>query len=89
MQIIKRNGILEEYDFGKIEAAIKKAYDSQNTEYPDLQELKDKMYSLHNTSFNVETIQNIVEDWLMQNNRNVARAYILYRAQHKIGRAHV
>ena len=82
MQIIKRNGILEEYDFGKIEAAIKKAYDSQNTEYPDLQELKDKMYSLHNTSFNVETIQNIVEDWLMQNNRNVARAYILYRAQH-------
>lgn len=95
MKVIKRvkkgNGSqLEEFDLNKIINAVKKAYSSQNKEI-DEEVLKELNYipSYHEgaSTVDVETIQKEVEKILMDlAPYDVARAYIIYREQHKQAR---
>lgn len=95
MKVIKRvkkgNGSqLEEFNLNKIINAVKKAYSSQNKEI-DEEVLKELNYipSYHEgaSTVDVETIQNEVEKILMDlAPYDVARAYIIYREQHKQAR---
>lgn len=95
MKVIKRvkkgNGSqLEEFDLNKIINAVKKAYTSQGKE-PDEEVLKELNYipSYHEgaSTVDVETIQKEVEKILMDlAPYDVARAYIIYREQHKQAR---
>lgn len=91
MKVTKRNGLTEEFDINKIVKAVTAAYISQGLHEPTegiiaeikhvfLREYKD----MHLT---VEYIQDEVEKILMDiAPYRVARAYILYREQHKQAR---
>ena len=87
MKIIRRSGVEDEFDQGKIEAAIKKA----NNSVPDSERMDEKAIRLivdevikecnglkHSPS--VEEVQDMVENHIMgQHAFNVARNYITYR----------
>ncbi len=91
--IIKRDGSKAEFDKDRIKSAIKKAFFSQG--YFGKEEVVSKLTqavvlevsSRYNNEVNqpdVESIQNLVEETLMANGyTDVARAYILYREEHK------
>lgn len=85
MQVIKRDGSREEFDIQKIKNAVAKAFKAVKEDVP--QELLDK---IDNTVFlngtSVEDIQDIVEDYLMDYDHFAAKAFILYREQHKQAR---
>ena len=95
MKVLKRTkkgnvSQLEEFDLNKIINAVKKAYISQGKE-PDEEVLKELTYipSYHAgaSTVGVETIQKEVEKILMDlAPYDVARAYIIYREQHKQAR---
>lgn len=85
--VIKKDGSKEKYDFSKIITAINKAVISLG--YPDLNsefnfnDLKSNLFKLPSES-TVEEIQDVVENYLMDSFPNsIAKAYILYRAEHK------
>ena len=87
--VIKRNGEKVGFDEGKIESAIARAFANV---YP-MQEAEENMKNaqlvaksvvksvdeLGKGEIGVEDVQNIVEKVLMENDPNVAKAYILYR----------
>ncbi|MGC8537780.1 MAG: vitamin B12-dependent ribonucleotide reductase [Candidatus Micrarchaeia archaeon] len=87
--VIKRNGEKVGFDEGKIESAIERAFANV---YP-MQEVDENKKNaqlvaksvvknvdeLGKEEIGVEDIQNIVEKVLMENDPNVAKAYILYR----------
>ncbi len=87
--VIKRNGEKVGFDEGKIESAIERAFANV---YP-MQEAEENKKNaqivaesvvknvdeLGKEEIGVEDIQNIVEKVLMENDPNVAKAYILYR----------
>ena len=87
--VIKRNGEKVGFDEGKIESAIERAFANV---YP-MQEAEENkknaqivaesvvknVNELGKEEIGVEDIQNIVEKVLMENDPNVAKAYILYR----------
>lgn len=83
--IIKRDGSKEKFQVGKIINAVSKAFKAVGETVP--QELVDK---IKNTEFKddetVEDIQNLVEDYLMDVDHTAAKAFILYREQHKQAR---
>ena len=88
MRVIKRNGQLRDFDFSKIEKAVGASFsDCGYGAIPD-----DILFSLRFTLnsygkdhvFKVEGIQNIIEKQLMKAGYyDVAKNYILYRANHK------
>ena len=90
MQIIKRDGTKVPYDSEKIINAVKSAFRSTGEEY-DFKELELFIDTIpaavqltENNVINVETIQNMVENWLMMNGYyKTAKSYILYRDKHK------
>lgn len=85
MQIIKRDGSKENFDLNKILSAIKKAFKACNQECPP--EVLQKVQAMpFKEEMSVEEIQNWVEDCLMESNHQVAKAFILYREQHKQAR---
>lgn len=90
MKVIKRDGSIEDFDIKKIENAVKAAYSSQGFKVPDsiLAEL-DYVFTKepNSPSLNVEYIQDEVEKILFDlAPYKVAKAYVLYREQHKQAR---
>jgi anaerobic ribonucleoside-triphosphate reductase len=84
--IIKRNGNQVEFDKEKIINAINKAFievDGQLYEDDTAKDIADEIYSYaerQTTNLTVETIQDLIEDYLMRSERrDVARSYIRYR----------
>jgi ribonucleoside-triphosphate reductase len=89
MQVVKRDGSIEEFNVDKIISAVEKAFKSCNKEMP--QYLYDMIGALFGTlegdTIGIEEIQNKVEDVLMNNKHfDVAKSYIIYREQHKQAR---
>ena len=94
MYIIKRNGQVEPFDKDKIINAIEKAFlevDGKNYKSDIALDIANKIYDLANQhedgSFEVEEIQDLIEDFLMMSNRkDVARSYIRYRYKKEVAR---
>lgn len=89
MQVVKRDGSIEEFNVDKIISAVEKAFKSCNKKMP--QYLYDMLGTLFGTlegdTIGIEEIQNKVEDVLMNDKHfDVARSYIIYREQHKQAR---
>lgn len=89
MQVVKRDGSIEEFNVDKIISAVEKAFKSCNEEMP--QYLYDMLGALFGTlegdTIGIEEIQNKVEDVLMNDKHfDVAKSYIIYREQHKQAR---
>jgi len=90
MNVIKRDGTLQPFDFSKIKNAVNKAFIAvYNWEAPD--DLIDYLRVVSSTfdeDKNVEYLQDFVEDTLMEFKWfDVARAYIKYRDEHAEERA--
>ena len=85
MEIIKRNGQRVEFDKNKIAVAITKAYQDAyfNNETPSYAyKIADKIYEIAEQSdapLGVEDIQELVEDYLTDYDKVVAKVYIRYR----------
>lgn len=88
-QVVKRDGEMAEFNLGKINEAISKAFDATQKQYNqeiiDLLSLRvtaDFQKKMRETLVNVEDIQDSVETILEQAGyTDVAKAYILYRKQ--------
>lgn len=85
LSVIKRDGRRVDFDKSKIRDSVLKAFNEVDGEITH--HAKDKASEIAryieslNKNFNVEEIQDIVEDKLMaSNSKNVARAYIIYRS---------
>lgn len=89
--IIKRNKKKESFDPSRITAAIRKAFLSQGYAADQVPtEITNAVVNVINEKFNeqippdVETVQDIVEEELIRfQYADVARAYIIYREEHK------
>lgn len=89
MQVVKRDGSIEEFNVDKIISAVEKAFKSCNKKMP--QYLYDMLGALFGTlegdTIGIEEIQNKVEDVLMNDKHfDVAKAYIIYRNKHEESR---
>lgn len=89
MQVVKRDGNIEEFNVDKIISAVEEAFKSCNKKMP--QYLYDMLGALFGTlegdTIGIEEIQNKVEDVLMNDKHfDVAKSYIIYREQHKQAR---
>ena len=89
MQVVKRDGSIEEFNVDKIISAVEKAFKSCNKKMP--QYLYDMLGALFGTlegdTIGIEEIQNKVEDVLVNDKHfDVAKSYIIYREQHKQAR---
>lgn len=89
MQVVKRDGSIEEFNVDKIISAVEKAFKSCNKKMP--QYLYDMLGALFGTlegdTIGIEEIQNKVEDVLMNDKHfDVTKSYIIYREQHKQAR---
>lgn len=89
MKAQKRNGQIVDFDPSKIEAAVKKAFDSQHKPYDSeiakgiSEQVTAILESKNWETCNVEDIQNLVEKVLMERGYyDVAKAFILYREKH-------
>ena len=85
MNVIKRNGTTEKFDFNKIKSAVNKAFKAQyQSDAPeDLIAYLESVSKTFTEDKSVEEIQNFVEDTLMQFKWfDVARSYISYRDHH-------
>lgn len=90
MKVLKRNNKEVPFNLSKIENAVRKAYQSKNKEMDEavIQEINaiPKLYDKEK-AISVESIQDKVEAILMDlAPYDVAKAYILYREQHKESR---
>ncbi|WP_314958605.1 ribonucleoside-diphosphate reductase subunit alpha [Hoylesella nanceiensis] len=87
MEIIKRNGNVEQYDKNKIAVAIQKSFASVGTEIKvvlidEMVDAVEQFIEAHSDMRNVESIQDQVEKTLMQNGfYDEAKSYILFRFQ--------
>lgn len=93
LQIRKRNGVLVPFDKQRIVNAINKAFievDGTLYEEDTANDIADEIKYAVKTNekiVSVETIQNWIEDYLMQSERrDVARAYIRYRYKREVMR---
>lgn len=89
MQVVKRDGSIEEFNVDKIISAVEKAFKSCNKKMP--QYLYDMLGALFGTlegdTIGIEEIQNKVEDVLMNDKHfDVAKSYIIYREKHNQAR---
>lgn len=89
MQVVKRDGSIEEFNVDKIISAVEKAFKSCNKKMP--QYMYDMIGALFGTlegdTIGIDEIQNKVEDVLMNDKHfDVAKSYIIYREQHKQAR---
>ena len=83
--VIKRDGSVEAFNIEKVVSAVKKAFPTGVIPYPDKAiEGAIEKYLPNSENVGVEYIQNYVEHCLHDNfPYKVAKAYMLYRAQHK------
>lgn len=89
MQVVKRDGSIEEFNVDKIISAVEKAFKSCNKKMPQyLYDMLGALFStLERNTIGIEEIQNKVEDVLMNDKHfDVAKSYIIYREQHKQAR---
>lgn len=90
MVVIKRNNSTEDFNIEKIVKAVKKAFESEKECFTT--EIEESLRETFNTftfynPLEVEHIQDMVEAFLMDKKFfKVAKAYILYREQHKNAR---
>lgn len=85
MEVTKRNGTKEAFDFNKIKIAVNKAFNAvyKNDAPNDFIDYLETITSTLDSDKSVEEIQNIVEDALMEFKWfDVAREYIKYRDKH-------
>ena len=90
LKVRKRNGSIVEFNGGKIEEAMEKAFRATGTPVPG-EYIKNKMlmniYALMRTEDNIveiESIQDAVEQVLSESGYfKVSKAYVLYRSQRK------
>jgi ribonucleoside-triphosphate reductase len=85
MQVIKRNGEKQEFNFEKIKNAVNKAFNSvYKVDAPDnLIDYLKAISSTFKTDKTIEEIQDFVEDTLMEFKWfDVAKEYIVYRDNH-------
>ena len=88
-EVVKRDGEITEFNLGKINAAIEKAFCATKMEYNDdilgllsLRVSADFQNKIREGKIHVESIQDSVETVLEQTGyTDVAKAYILYRKQ--------
>jgi ribonucleoside-diphosphate reductase beta chain len=90
MQVIKKNGQLQDYLIEKIENAIKKAMsrvegaEDQSIPIVIAKEASEEIEKLGLDKIHVDQIHKIVENTVMKNNYfEIAREYITYRFSHK------
>ena len=95
-RVIKRDGREVRFDLGRIRSAIQRAgvatgeFGEDEAERLAGQVLKVLSHRSLGMEPTVEQIQDVVEQVLITGDHfRTARAYIVYREQHKIGRAHV
>lgn len=95
INVIKRNGSIEPFNFQKIKNAVNKAFKAvEQTDAPDsLINYLETLCSTFKEDKTVEEIQDFVEKSLMEHKwYDVARAYIVYRDKHteeRILREHI
>ncbi|MFW9808871.1 MAG: adenosylcobalamin-dependent ribonucleoside-diphosphate reductase [Candidatus Thorarchaeota archaeon] len=87
MKVEKRNKRIVDFDDSKIEAAIKKAFESINADTTPVRGLTKEVVQIINEQerdvIHIEEIQDIVEDTLMLRGfTEVARRYMKYREKH-------
>lgn len=90
--ITKRDGQIQEFDFNKIEKAVRSAFTAQNKHFTDDESVISLVLRVIQNSVdllfekgevNVELIQDAVEKALMSCGQyDVAKSYILYREKH-------
>lgn len=89
-KVKKRDGRVVDFDFKKVVDAVKKAFESQKMEYDEhISDALHRDLALFDddTVVSIEKIQDEVEKTLIGCGYNkIARAYILYREQHKESR---
>lgn len=88
-KVIKRNGVIEDFSEDKIINTVKAAFDSVNKSIPDkaIKGFVDQIVEVLPGIVDVEYIQDKIEKELMRRNCfSVARAFILYREEHKEAR---
>lgn len=88
MKVIKRNGDIQNYDFGKIKTAVNSAFVACGKGDAPAEFIESLQYLFglfdEDYTFKVEKLQDIVETQLMhEKHYDVAKAYILYREKHK------
>lgn len=90
MQVIKRDGTLVDFEGKKILKVVKEAFKTTGEDYnkEDLELFVDSIPTTiqlyDGGKISVEVIQDAIERWLMYNRHYItAKAFILYRAQHK------
>lgn len=92
MKVIKRNGEEVNFDRSKIYNAVLGAFRDEkikNAEEKSINILEliiDELNLLNVKKISVEKIQDIVEDILMDENKKVAKSYIIYRERRRIER---
>lgn len=89
MQVIKRDGNLEDFNIHKIKNAVEKAFKSCNKEMPKyLYDVLDNSFStLEGDTISIEEVQNRIENILMNDKHfDVAKSYIVYRERHSQAR---
>lgn len=91
MQVIKRDGRKVDFDINKIKEAVRKAYVEV---YPNVNvyidsiiaDISGRIDNLGFSEITIEQIQDIVEKELMDDNKDVAKAYITYRYRRAMAR---
>lgn len=93
INVIKRNGDKVPYDINKIKIAIYKAIkdygrfdDADSMELATIYAAKVDKAIPSDGYIQVETIQDVVENVLMEQNKDVAKLYIKYRYKHQMAR---
>ena len=92
MEVIKRDGKIQEFNSNKIKIAIQKAFDdtlTENISEENLNKLVETIvgYIVLEGIKHVEDIQDAVEDFLMKNEyHQTAKNYIKYRYKHQLAR---
>ena len=91
MQVIKRDGRKVDFDINKISEAVRKAYTEV---YPNVNvyidsiiaDISGRIDDLGFSEITIEQIQDIVEKELMDDDKDVAKAYITYRYKRELAR---
>ena len=83
MSVIKRDGRVESFNADKIVNAARKAYEVCNSELSGEVEQQLRGLFSDKDTINIEEIQDAVENILMKDNPVFAKAFIIYRYEHK------
>ena len=84
MKVIKRDGSKQEFDFGKVQYVLRKAFKSVNQEVPDkfMEQLNDTFNKVvaKKNEIDVEEIQDLIQNELIKRNKyDVVESFIVYR----------